>query len=74
MRYIVWIKQRRDGSWEENGEGSLTKLQADRIAKETRHLVVAVRVLPVGEEPTSFGEPAKEGSIVRGTIGTPRPA
>jgi hypothetical protein len=51
MKYIVWIKKGKGSTWEQNGEGPLTLKQAERIAKETRGLCYAIRVLPSGFSP-----------------------
>lgn len=51
MKYLVWIKE--DGCWVEQGDGPLTKLQAERIAREIRQdCRVPAKVLPVGIEPS----------------------
>jgi hypothetical protein len=50
IEYEVWVKE--NDVWEVNGDGPLTKLTADRIAKEIkRECGVPTKVLPVGEQP-----------------------
>jgi hypothetical protein len=47
MKYIVWVKE--DGKWEENGDGPLTEIQANRISREiAKECGCRTRVLPVG--------------------------
>ena len=49
-RYIVYIRDR--DYWVDIGEGELTKIQAERIAKEIRSdSGIMCKVLPVGCEP-----------------------
>lgn len=49
-KHIVWIKD--EGVWKEQGDGPLTKKQAERIAGEISHdFGIPVKVLPVGVEP-----------------------
>lgn len=50
-RYIVWLIEKKGGSWVEQGDGPLTKLTAERIAREIRSLCWAVKVLPDGMSP-----------------------
>ncbi len=50
MRYIVWLRE--DGKWVEQGDGSLPKATAERIASEIRRdFKINVRVIPVGQQP-----------------------
>lgn len=50
MKYIVWVKE--DGKWEENGDGPLTEIQANRISREiAKECGCRTRVLPVGVSP-----------------------
>lgn len=50
MKYIVWVKD--DGRWQEQGDGPLTKKEAERIAGEIRRECrCPAKVLPVGMEP-----------------------
>lgn len=50
MKYIVWVKE--DGKWEENGDGPLTEIQANRISREiAKECGCRTRVLPVGATP-----------------------
>lgn len=49
-KYIVWIRE--DGRWVEQGDGPLTKRDADRIAAEIRQdFRRKAIVLPAGQEP-----------------------
>ena len=57
-KYLVWVKDRDSTpecysvgkQWVPNGEGPLTRLQADRIARETGGMV-RTRVLECGLTP-----------------------
>ena len=50
MKYVVWIKE--DGRWVEQGDGPMTKANADRVAKEIRRECgCPAKVLPEGSEP-----------------------
>lgn len=50
MKYLVWIRE--DGNWVEQGDGPLSKITAERIARDIRHgCHVRAIVLPVGVEP-----------------------
>lgn len=51
QRFLVWFKESGE-SWQDTGEGPMTRLQADRIARELElecHCLCVV--LPVGTEP-----------------------
>lgn len=50
MKYIVWVRE--GGYWYPNGDGPLTKKQAERIAREVRQECrVNTKVLPVKNQP-----------------------
>lgn len=51
MKFIIWIKESRTSEWSEQGDGPLTRKQADRIAREVRSLCFAVTICPVGSQP-----------------------
>jgi len=44
--FIVWVREGR-GRWEENGDGPMTRRDADRVVRELRGLGIT-RVLPCG--------------------------
>ncbi len=49
-RFIVWIRE--DGQWVEQGDGPLSLVTANRIAKELwQDFRVATKVLPDGISP-----------------------
>lgn len=50
MKYIVWIRE--DGQWVDNGDGPMTKREAERVAREIRRECrTAAIALPAGYEP-----------------------
>lgn len=59
-KYTVWIKERGQ-SWCENGDGPVTQLQANRIAREiASDFGIPTRVLPLGEWPGCPPTPYRE--------------
>jgi hypothetical protein len=59
-KVIVWVKEA--DKWEENGDGPVTRLQGERMAREIRKdCGCPAKVLPVGVEPKneSVGAPVK---------------
>lgn len=63
QKFIVWIKE-RGSPWEEQGEGPLTKAQADRIASEIRkECGCPTRVLPVGMNPNDSSRVSRQEAI-----------
>lgn len=50
MKYIVWLRD--DGTWAPNGDGPMTRRDADRVAREIRKdFGIATRVLPPEMDP-----------------------
>ena len=60
MRFIVWIKERRAGQWEEQGDGALPLKTAQRIEREIRHLCWNSKVMGEGFEPAPRSEIKQE--------------
>lgn len=55
MKYQVWVKE--NGMWMEQGDGPLTRKQAERISREIRvGCGVPVQILVEGLEPDQVEE------------------
>lgn len=53
MKFIVWIRE--DGRWVEQGDGPLSKVTAERIAREIRQdFGIGVRVIVDGIDPNEL--------------------
>lgn len=53
MKFIVWIRE--DGQWVEQGDGPLSKVTAERIAREIRQdFGIGVRVVVDGIDPNEL--------------------
>lgn len=53
MKFIVWIRE--DGQWVEQGDGPLSKVTAERIAREIRQdFGIGVRVIVDGIDPNEL--------------------
>lgn len=49
-RFIIWLRE--EGEWVEQGDGPLTQVQAERIAREIRQdFGLRTKILPVGQAP-----------------------